>query len=109
MNEIIFYYTEDTTHAYYKITHYTENPAKDAQGNTTWTEYASSQAVGDIGTTYTADPMTIPGFTYDSTVTGTVASRQTDRQRSGTETVLYPQQLSVSGTVSGTGHQYSIA
>ena len=73
-NVIIFYYTEDTTHAYYKITHYTENLAKDAQGNTTWTEYASSQAVGDIGTTYTADPMTIPGFTYDSKVTGTVVS-----------------------------------
>lgn len=74
VNEIIFYYTEDTTHAYYKITHYTENLAKDAQGNTTWTEYASSQAVGDIGTTYTADPMTIPGFTYDENVSGTVVS-----------------------------------
>ena len=44
VNEIIFYYTKDTTHAYYKITH------------------------------YTADPLTIPGFTYDSTVEGTVAS-----------------------------------
>ena len=74
VNEIIFYYTEDTTHAYYKITHYTENLGKDAQGNTTWTEYASSQAVGDIGTIYNADPMTIPGFTYDSTVSGTVIS-----------------------------------
>ncbi|MGN1019017.1 MAG: InlB B-repeat-containing protein [Aristaeellaceae bacterium] len=74
VNEIIFYYTEDTTHAYYKITHYTENLGTDAQGNPTWTEYASSQAVGDIGTTYTADPMTITGFTYDSTVTGTVVS-----------------------------------
>ena len=74
VNEIIFYYTEDTTHAYYKITHYTENLAKDAQGNTTWTEYASSQAVGDIGETYNADPMTIPGFTYDSTVPDTVTS-----------------------------------
>ena len=74
VNEIIFYYTEDTTHAYYKITHYTENLGTDAAGNPTWTEYASSQAVGDIGTTYTADPMTIPGFTYDSTVAGTVVS-----------------------------------
>ena len=74
VNEIIFYYTEDTTHAYYKITHYTENLAKDAQGNTTWTEYASSQAVGDIGTEYSADPMTIKGFTYDPSVKGTVAS-----------------------------------
>ena len=73
VNEIIFYYTEDTTHAYYKITHYTENLGTDAEGNRTWTEYASSQAVGDIGTTYSADPMTIPGFTYypdaDETVT----------------------------------------
>ena len=73
VNEIIFYYTEDTTHAYYKITHYTEL-STDAQGNTAWTEYASSQAVGDIGTTYSADPMTIPGFTYDEKVVGTVKS-----------------------------------
>ena len=73
-NVIIFYYTKDDKHAYYKITHYTENLGKDAQGNPTWTEYASSQAVGDIGETYSADSMTIPGFTYDSTVTGTVAS-----------------------------------
>ena len=73
VNEIIFYYTEDTTHAYYKITHYTEL-STDAQVNPTWTEYASSQAVGDIGTTYSADPMTIPGFTYDEKVVGTVKS-----------------------------------
>ena len=69
VNEIIFYYTEDTTHAYYKITHYTQNT-----DGATWTEYASSQAVGDIGTTYTADPLTIPGFTHDPAVSGTVAS-----------------------------------
>ena len=74
VNEIIFYYVKDETHAYYKITHYTENLATDADGKPTWTEYASSQAVGDIGTTYTAKPMTIPGFTNDSTVEGTVAS-----------------------------------
>ena len=68
VNEIIFYYTEDTTHAYYKITHYTENLGTDADGNPTWTEYASSQAVGDIGSTYTADSMTIPGFTYSADI-----------------------------------------
>ena len=87
VNEIIFYYTEDTTHAYYKITHYTENLGTDASGKPTWTEYASSQAVGDIGTTYTADPMTIPGFTYDSTVAGTVASGELTS--SGLELKLY--------------------
>ena len=87
VNEIIFYYTEDTTHAYYKITHYTENLAKDSQGNPTWTEYASSQAVGDIGTTYNADPMTIPGFNYDSTVAGTVVSGKLTAE--GLELKLY--------------------
>ena len=86
-NVIIFYYTEDTTHAYYKITHYTENVAKDTQGNTTWTEYASSQAVGDIGKTYDADPMTIPGFTYDPKVAGTVASGELTAK--GLELKLY--------------------
>ena len=55
--------------AYYKITHYTQNT-----DGKTWTEYASSQAVGDIGTTYTADAMDIHGFTYDSTVEGTLTS-----------------------------------
>lgn len=69
VNEIIFYYTEDTTHAYYKITHFTQNTDGES-----WTVYASSQAVGDIGTTYRADPMTIPGFTFDKTVEGTVTS-----------------------------------
>ena len=64
-NILYFYYTKDSQHAYYKITHYTENLATDAQGSPTWTEYASSQAQGDIGTTYTAEPMTIPGFTYE--------------------------------------------
>lgn len=59
-NILYFYYTKDETHAYYKITHYTQNT-----DGKTWTEYASSQAVGDIGTRYTASPMTIPGFTYN--------------------------------------------
>ena len=68
-NILIFYYTRDTKHAYYKITHYTQNTDGES-----WTEYASSQAVGDIGTTYTAESMTIPGFTYDSSVPGTVTS-----------------------------------
>ncbi len=68
-NEIIFYYSIDSTHAYYKITHYTQNTDGES-----WTEYASSQAVGDIGGTYTADQLTIDGFTYDPKVYGTVVS-----------------------------------
>ena len=59
VNEIIFYYTKDELHAYYQITHYTQN----LEGGG-YTEYASSQAVGDIGKQYTGTPMTIQGFTY---------------------------------------------
>lgn len=81
-NEIIFYYTKDTQHAYYKITHYIQNTDGE-----TWTEYASSEAVGDIGKAYTAEPMTINGFTYDSTVAGTVASGQLTEN--GLELKLY--------------------
>ena len=69
VNEIIFYYSVDSTHAYYKITHYTQNT-----DGKNWTEYASSQAIGDIGETYTASPLNIDGFTYDSSVEGTVVS-----------------------------------
>lgn len=68
-NILYFYYTKDSEHAYYKITHYTEN----LEGGG-WTEYASSQAQGDIDTVYTAEPMTIPGFTYNEKVEGTVKS-----------------------------------
>lgn len=81
-NEIIFYYVRDEKHAYYQITHYTE----DVSG-TGWTEYASSQAVGDIGQTYSAEPMTITGFTYDSTVAGTLTSGKLTE--SGLELKLY--------------------
>lgn len=86
-NILYFYYTKDTTHAYYKITHYTENLAPDAQGNRTWTEYASSQAIGDIGTTYTADSINIPGFTFDRSVEGTVQSGELKAE--GLELKLY--------------------
>ncbi len=58
-NILYFYYTRDSEHAYYKITHYTQNT-----DGKTWTVYAESQVKGDIDTTYTAEAMTIPGFTY---------------------------------------------
>lgn len=72
-NVINFIYKRDTEHAYYTITHYTED-LTDAAGTTTWTEYAKSEAVGDIGKEYSADSMDIPGFTYDSTVNGTLTT-----------------------------------
>ena len=61
-NILYFYYTKDDVHSLYIIKHYTQNT-----DGTTWTEYASSTAQGDIGTRYTASPMTIPGYTYKET------------------------------------------
>ena len=61
-NEIIFYYTVDTKHAYYKITHLTQNTDDE-----NWTEYKSSQAPGEIGNTVlNADSFDehIDGFTF---------------------------------------------
>lgn len=68
-NVIIFYYTKDEVHAYYTITHYTKN--LDGNG---WTEYNRSEAVGTIGETYSAEPINIPGFTYDPGADGTLTS-----------------------------------
>lgn len=68
-NKIIFIYSKDVEHAYYKITHYTQN-----LDGETWTEYTSSQIVGTIGQTYTADPLSIDGFTYDSDAEGSLVS-----------------------------------
>lgn len=60
-NEIIFYYTRDTEHAYYKVTHWIQNTAGDG-----YTEYQSRQEVGNIGETITEDPLEISGFAYNA-------------------------------------------
>ena len=81
-NVITFYYTADTTHAYYKIGHYTENLKASESAETTWDEYASTQTMGDINKTYPTDGKTdgstlkldIPGFTFDPDVAGSVLS-----------------------------------
>lgn len=81
-NVIEFVYVQDKVHALYQITHYTQN----VDGEN-WTEYSSSHATGDIGKEYSADPLTIPGFTFDSSVSGTVISgKLTDK---GLELKLY--------------------
>ena len=66
-NVITFYYTKDDVHAYYTITHYTQNT-----DGKTWSVYNESQLVGDIGTVYEANPINIHGFTFDNTVDGTL-------------------------------------
>ena len=68
-NEIIFYYSVDNTHAYYKITHYTQNV-----DGTSWSEYRVIQNKGTIGDTISADYLDISGFTKDETVQDTLTS-----------------------------------
>lgn len=99
-NVITFVYKKDDKHALYTITHYTELGV-DSQNNPTWLPYSSSTATGDIGTTYSATPMDIPGFTYDSTVTGTVTSGKLSAN--GLELKLYYRRNRTTLTVKKTG------
>ena len=68
-NVIVFYYTRDEIHARYKITHCIQSV-----DGTGWQEHASSQATGTIGQIYSAAPLTIPGFSFDDSVSGTKTS-----------------------------------
>lgn len=81
-NEIIFYYTVDSIHAYYKITHYIQN----LDGNS-WTEHRVIQSQGMIGSVYSADPLDIPGYTYNSAIEGTMTSGELTAE--GLELKLY--------------------
>lgn len=61
-NEIIFWYEKDEEHAPVQIIHWTQNIAGDG-----YTEYQSSTDLnGVIGNPYSADPLTIPGYTYNA-------------------------------------------
>lgn len=68
VNEIYFIYTVDTTHAYYKVSHYTQN----LDGS--WYEYSTYESVGVIGSIYTEGARTITGFTYDPSISGTLTT-----------------------------------
>lgn len=65
-NEIYFYYTVDDLHTYYKITHYIQ---KLESG---WDVYLSTELQGNIGQYVRADSISIPGFTFDKTIVGTL-------------------------------------
>lgn len=71
-NVITFRYTTDEAHAYYKVVHYIQNIAAND-----YREYRSTETVGSIGTVYTAEALTLTGFTFDPTKTkinGTVTA-----------------------------------
>lgn len=68
VNEIYFLYTVDTVHAYYKVSHYTQN----LDGS--WYEYSTYESVGTIGSIYTETPRTINGFTYNPGIADTLTT-----------------------------------
>ena len=63
-NTITFYYNSDDEHAYYRVVHYIENISGDD-----YREYRSEEAVGDIGSSYTFDALTLTGFSFDGSLT----------------------------------------
>ena len=61
-NVIIFWYTKDDVHAPVQVIHWTQNIAGDG-----YTEYQSSTNLnGVINQNYSENPLTIPGFTYNT-------------------------------------------
>ena len=60
-NVLTFWYTKDDIHAYYIITHWVQNLVGDG-----YTEYRTIQGPGTIGETITETPLSITGYTYNS-------------------------------------------
>ncbi len=60
-NVLTFWYTKDETHAYYIITHWVQNLAGDG-----YTEYRTIQGPETINKTITETPLSITGYTYNS-------------------------------------------
>ena len=61
-NVLTFWYEKDSTHAPVQIIHWTQHIAGDG-----YDEYQSSTDLnGVIGNPYSADPLTIPGYTYNA-------------------------------------------
>ncbi|MBO5975931.1 MAG: hypothetical protein J6P94_01980, partial [Oscillospiraceae bacterium] len=69
-NEITFWYTKDEVHALYVVNYYIQNLNSDLT-HSGWTKYTSLQNTGIIGTDYTAEAITIDGFTLSTSYTNT--------------------------------------
>ncbi len=69
-NEITFWYTKDELHALYVVNYYIQNLNSDLT-HSGWTKYTSLQNTGIIGTDYTAEAITIDGFTLSPSYTDT--------------------------------------
>lgn len=63
-NVIVFNYTEDEVHAYYRVVHYIEN-----LHGSGYREYRSEDSVGEIGSICEILPITMTGFSYNPALT----------------------------------------
>ncbi|MBE6779932.1 MAG: hypothetical protein E7545_03025 [Ruminococcaceae bacterium] len=69
-NVIVFYYSSDEEHAYYRVVHHIQN-----LDGITYREYRSEEKVGEIGTAYTIKAITLTGFKYVASKTEVVGAQ----------------------------------
>ena len=105
-NVIIFYYTVDTVHAPYQVNHYVQT-----LDGTGWMLYRSADFTGDIDKAYSADALTITGFTFSTEKT---KDFNIDQEINGYDGSKLPGAVSfdgmgtVSGTLTGNGMQLNL-
>lgn len=118
-NEIIFYYTKDTEHALYVVNYYIQEltPVETNESVTWveagWTRYTALQNTGDIGTAYSAEAITIDGYTLSKTYTDqynvTEKVNKAERNEAGTGFKPLPTAVGpltdgkITGTLTGQG------
>ena len=105
-NVITFYYTVDTVHAPYQVNHYVQT-----LDGTGWIEYRSADFTGDIDKAYSADALTITGFTFSAEKTADFNITQKinayDKSSLPGE-VRFDGVGTVSGTLTGNGMQLNL-
>ena len=81
-NIITFYYEKDDVHAPVQVIHWTQNIAGES-----YTEYQSSTDLnGEIGNSYSAEPISIPGFEFKRGAVGSTETALVDGKLTATVT-----------------------
>lgn len=96
---IIFYYTKDEQHALYVINYYIQELDENLN-HRGWSKYTDLQTTGTIGTTYSAEAITIDGFTLSQTYTD---DYNTKDKINGMEGTVLPAEVGAmsDGTITG--------
>ena len=58
-NVLTFYYSKDSEHAYYRVAHYIQNISGES-----YREFRSEEFVGEIGTEYSVEALSLNGFVF---------------------------------------------